>query len=91
MWSNPISGNLLKKDLLFQWTETHEREFQLLKKAIGSDVNLQYFDPKKPVVPWVDASQEGLAAAFLQDLKVIAYASKSLTLTELRYANIERC
>ena len=82
--------NLLKKDSLFQWTETHEAEFQMLKKAISKDVNLQYFDPKKPVVLQVDASQVGLGAALLQDSKVIAYASKSLTPAETRYANIER-
>ena len=71
--------NILKKDSLFQWTETHEAEFQMLKKAISKDVNLQDFDPKKPVVLQVDASQVGLGAALLQDSKVIAYASKSLT------------
>ena len=48
--------NLLKKDSLFQWTETHEKEFQLLKKVISKDVNLLYFDPKKPVVLQVNAS-----------------------------------
>ena len=57
--------NLLKKDSLFQWTEIHEAEFQMLKKAISKDVNLQYFDPKKPVVLQVDASQVGLGAALL--------------------------
>ena len=72
--------NLLKKDSLFQWTETHQADFQMLKKAINKDVNLQYFDPKKQVVLQVDASQVGLGAAVLQDSKVIAYASKSLTL-----------
>ena len=62
----------------------------MLKKTISKDVNLQYFDPKKPVVLQVDASQVGLGAALLQDSKVIAYASKSLTPAETRYANIER-
>ena len=81
--------NLLKKDSLFQWTETHEAEFQMPKKAISKDINLQYFDPKKPVGFQVDASQVGLGAALLQDSKVIAYASKSLTSAETRYANIE--
>ena len=61
----------------------------MLKKAISKDVNLQYFDTKKPVVLQVDASQVGLGAALLQDSKVIAYASKSLTPAETRYANIE--
>ena len=61
----------------------------MLKKAISKDVNLQYFDPKKPMVLQVDASQLGLGAALLQDSKVIAYASKSLTSAETRYGNIE--
>ena len=55
--------NLLKKNSLFQWTETHKAEFQMLKKAISKDVNLQYFAPKKPVVLQVDAPQVGLGAA----------------------------
>ena len=61
----------------------------MLKKAISKDVNLQDFDPKKLVVVQVDASQIGLGAALLEDSKVIAYASKSLTSAETRYANIE--
>ena len=40
----------------------------MLKKAISKDVNLQYFDPKKPGVLQVDASQVGLGTALLQDL-----------------------
>ena len=61
----------------------------MLKKVISKDVNLQYFDPKKPVVLQVDVSQVGLGAALVQDSKVIDYPSKSLTPAETRYANIE--
>ena len=60
---------------------------------------------KKPVVLEVDASGYGLGAALLQpvdpnltddeltntdNLRPVAYASKSLSETEQRYANIER-
>ena len=38
----------------------------------------------------VDASQVGLGAALLQNSKPIAFASKALTNTKCRYANIER-
>ena len=75
---------------IFQWTETYETEFQLLKRAITKDANLQYFNPKKPVTLQVDASWAGLGAALLKDSKVIAYASKSLTPAEKGNANIER-
>ena len=50
---------------------------------------LAYYDPSKEVTLQVDAST-GLGAALLQDKKPIAFASKALTDTESRYANIER-
>ena len=38
----------------------------------------------------VDASRSGVIAALLQDDKPVAYASKSLTPTQQRYAVIEQ-
>ena len=38
----------------------------------------------------IDASQKGLGAALLQDERVIAFASKTLTQTQSNYSNIER-
>ena len=58
--------------------------------SICSAGTLSYFDPVKPAILQVDASQEALGAALVQDGHPIAYASKSLTDTEKRYANIER-
>ena len=43
---------LLKRDVLFQWTESHEDAFQKLKDSISSDMYLQYFDTAKPVTFW---------------------------------------
>ena len=37
--------NLLKNDSLFQWTESHETELQLLTKAITEDANLSALQP----------------------------------------------
>ena len=87
--------SLLKKDALFQWTESHEANFQKLKESISSDTCLIYFDTSKPVTLQVDASLKGLGACLLQEdsqgrLRPVAYASKSLTSAETRYANIER-
>ncbi|VDI53877.1 Hypothetical predicted protein [Mytilus galloprovincialis] len=44
----------------------------------------------KPVTVSCDASQCGLGAMLIQDNKPVAYASRSLTDAESRYANIER-
>ena len=56
---------------------------------VCKDTTLRYFDSRKPVVIQVDASQKGLGAALLQDGHPVAFASKALTPTEQRYANIE--
>ena len=74
---------LLEKDAYFQWSQMHQKAFELVKSSI-------YFDRDKVSVIQVDASEKGLGAVLLQDKKPIAYASKSLTDADKRYANIER-
>ena len=81
---------LLKKDTDFSWNRTYDIAFERVKEAVISDTTLRYFDPSLPVTIQVDASQVGLGAALLQNGKPIAFASKALTETERRYANIER-
>ena len=51
---------------------------------------LAYYDVDKPVRMQVDASRSGVGAVLLQDDKPVAYASKSLTPTQQRYAVIEQ-
>ena len=81
---------LLKKDANFIWNCTYVTIFEQIKEAIISDTTLRYFDPSFPVKIQIDASQVGLGAALLQNGKPVAFASKALTETECRYANIGR-
>ena len=86
---------LLKKNAVFQWTESHEANFQRLKKSISSNTCFIYFDTFKPITLQVDASQVGLGEVLLQEdsqgrTRPVAYTSKALTPHETRYANIER-
>ncbi len=81
---------LLKKDVEFVFTPSHILDFQRIKDLICQEATLMYFNPNKPTVVQVDASTKGIGAALLQDNKPIAFASKSLSETEQRYANIER-
>ena len=57
--------SLLKKNVLFQWTESHEANFKKLKESIGSVTCLMYFDTFKPITLQVDASQVGLGGVLL--------------------------
>ena len=58
---------LLKKNALFQWTESHEANFQRLKESISSDTCLMNFDTSKPITLQVDACQVGLGGVLLQE------------------------
>ena len=81
---------LLKRDALFQWTESEEDNIQKLKESISSDRCLVYLDTSKPIT-----LQAGLGGVVLQEdfqgrTRPVAYALKALTPCETRYANIER-
>jgi hypothetical protein len=51
---------------------------------------LKYYDPKLQLVLQSDASETGLGATIMQENQPIAYASRALTNTETRYAQIEK-
>ena len=85
-----VLRELLKSDVEFEWTPSHEEAFVRVKNILCEETILAYFDPAKPSIVQVDSSSRGLGAALIQDGKAIAFASKSLSDTERRYANIER-
>lgn len=81
--------NLLKNGH-WLWAEQHSKEFCDLKGLLNSTLVLQYFDRNKPIVLTVDASKNGLRAVLLQEGGPVAYASKSLSDSQQRYAQIEK-
>ena len=90
-----ILRDLTKADVLWEWSNNHEKAFDQVKNHICEAVRLNFFDPALSTKIQVDASTRGLGAALIQidrdgQEKIIAFASKSLTDTETRYANIER-
>ncbi|XP_059061148.1 uncharacterized protein K02A2.6-like, partial [Achroia grisella] len=81
---------LLKKDISWHWNERHEECFNYLKTCLLKRPVLQYYSMNKHIVISVDASKSGLGACLMQDNLPVCYASKSLTETEQRYAQIEK-
>jgi transposase InsO family protein len=86
----PLLGN----DCSWSWGEPQQTEFECLKRIISSTPTLTSFDITKETILSADASAYGLGAAILQKhdgvWKPVAYASRSLTATEQRYAQIEK-
>lgn len=81
---------LLKRDVAWHWNADQQMAFDKLKEAIASSPVLNNFDLNKEVVIQTDSSQNGLGCCLLQDNKPIAFASRSLTETEKKYAQIEK-
>ena len=81
---------LLKADVHFQWNSAAENALTSIKRILSTQPVLQFFDPALPSVIQADASQHGLGACLMQQGKPIAYASRSLSSSEVNYAQIEK-
>ena len=81
---------LTRNDVEWHWTSAHDNSFQEVKRLATEAPILAYYDPVKELVVQCDASQKGLGAALLQEGRPIAFASRALTETETRYAQIEK-
>ena len=77
---------LLKKDTKFKWTEECEASFQDLKKRLTTAPVLILPDIRKDFHVYCDASRLGLGGVFMQDGRVVSYASRQLRPHELNYA-----
>ena len=86
--------DLLKKETDWIWKEPQEKAFQTVKKQLSSTPVLAQCSPDKPTKVSVDESSYGLGGVLLQkeenDWKPVFYASRSLTPTEQRYAQVEK-
>jgi len=81
---------LLGKNVPFHWTKTHDQALEEIKKILANAPVLGYYNVNKPIILEADASSHGLGAVILQDGRPIAYGSRSLTSTQMNYAQIEK-
>lgn len=93
---SPRLANMTKplrdKDSQWCWEEPQRRAFEDIRKEISQSPVLALFDPSRPTTVSADASSFGLRAVLLQEqeMRPVAYASRSMTPTEQRYTQIEK-
>ena len=87
--------DLLKRENAWVWGPIQEEAFKRLKADMASEQVLALYDPEKGTAVSADASSFGLGAVLMQkqpsgELRPVAYACRSMTETECRYAQIEK-
>ena len=74
----------------FVWQAEQKKAFNLLKSSLCKDAMLRIFDPKQEVVLRCDASPVGIGAVLEQQQRPVLFVSKTLSVAERNYAQIER-
>jgi hypothetical protein len=81
---------LTLEDSKICWLDNHDNALDEIKRLVTANPVLKYYDPKLQLVLQSDASETGLGATIMHENQPIAYASRALTDTETRYAQIEK-
>ena len=93
--SKPLR-ELLSPKKAWAWGPDQTRAFEEIKEELTRPTVLALYNPCAPTKVSADASSFGLGAVLLQqptekeEWKPVAYASRSMTETETRYAQIEK-
>ena len=82
--------NLTLTNAQFMWSEQHDKAFDEVKKLVANHPVLKYYDINDEVTIQCDASERGLGATLLQNGQPVAFASRTLSAVEQRYAQIEK-
>ncbi|UYV62952.1 K02A2.6-like [Cordylochernes scorpioides] len=87
--------NLLKKERKWKWETPEERAFKDVKEKLVHSTLLVHFDPRKRQILSCDASGVGIGAVLSQvqgdnDIRPVAFASRTLTPAEKKYSQLER-
>jgi hypothetical protein len=81
---------LLKKDVVFMWTNDHQQAFVALQLALSSAPVLAIPDLSKVFCIETDACKSGVGAVLLQDSHPLAYISKPLGAKTMSLSTYEK-
>ena len=87
--------DLLRKSNMWAWGPQQQQAFEQIKTELTTPPGLALYDPNADTLVSADSSSYGMGAVLLQrrnetDWKPVAYASRALSNTEQRYAQIEK-
>ena len=85
---------LLSKESTWVWNDAKEQAFSKVKEELTKPTVLSLYNPLAPTKIAADASSYRLGAVLLQkndnNWETVSYASRSMSETECRYAQIEK-
>ena len=82
--------SMTSKESKWNWTEVHQKNFDLIKNIIAKEVLLAYPNFNNRFDIHTDASQTQLGAVISQDNKPIAFYSRKLNPAQTRYTTTEK-
>ena len=82
--------NLMKHKIPFSWSDNQQTAFEKVNRMLTDTPSLPYYNPDDELIVENDACEYGIASALMQTDGPIAYASRSLSSVEQRYAQIEK-
>ena len=90
-----VNRPLLREESAWVWGPAQQEAFQQLKPDMASEQVLALYDAEKETMVSSDASSFGRSAGLMQKqpsgkMRRVAYASRSMTETERRYAQIDK-
>ena len=86
---SPLTA-LTSVNVKWQWSDKEQNAFETMKKIMARETILAYPNFDKPFEIHTDASAHQLGAVISQDGKPVAFYSRKLTSTQMRYTTTER-